>query len=1374
MQDPTEEAQLPENGENLDAEHQLLATHQNTEAVKSLEVPLDAIALNTHKTAEALKEMADKIGKGGPEPKDIEDEAMFHVKGKKGDKGDKGDEGHTPTDAELLALIKPLIPKPLKPSNDEILALIRPLIPVVKDGEPPSEEHLLSLIKPLIAQIPIPSPYRPTQEELLALIRPLIPNPQLTEQIKPHTADEMVSMLKGKISYEDLKDRPNFDTFRGRSSSKTISLKELDDVDLSGLTITNGKYMLGSGSGSTGVTSIASADGSITVTNPTTTADLSIAAGSVTLARMANIATASFIGRTTAGTGVPEALTATQATAMLNAFTGDSGSGGLKGLVPAPAAGDAAASKFLKADGTWAAVAGGGGGTVTTISVVTANGASGSVSNPTTTPAITLSFATQSAGDNTTNVATTAFVTTAINNAIAGVNPAVAVQAATTAAGDTSGLTYNNGASGIGATFTGSNNTALVIDGFTFTAVGQRLLVKNDTQAPSGSKNGIYYVTQIQTAILPPILTRALDYNQPSDINNTGAIPVVNGTVNALTSWLLTSSVTTVGTDPLTYSQFTRSPLSVVPANLGGTGVANNAASTITISGNFGTTFTVSATTSLTLPTAGTLISTDQTTGQTIGLTGSRLTKLWATDITVTNAITGSVTGSAGSVAVGGITGLGTGVATALGVNVGSAGAFVTFNGALGTPSSGTLTNATGLPIAGLVASTSTAIGVGSIELGHASDTTITRVSAGLIAVEGVTVVDVSTAQGLTNKTLTTPVLTGLPTGTGVASAATASTLMSRDASGNSNINNMIEGWLSTATAAGITTMVVGDKFQQYWTGSTTQTIKLPTTSVVAGQQWQIVNQSSGLVTVQSSGANAILILGASTSAIFTALVATPTTAANWGFLYEGVNVATGKVLTVSNTLTFTGTDSSSVAFGAGGTVLYNGGALGTPSSGTLTNATGLPIAGLVASTSTAIGVGSIELGHATDTTISRVSAGVIAVEGVNVVLTTVTSLGSLTSASALATVGTLTSGGAGTGFVIAGVTMTLGSDATGDMYYRNSSGVLTRIAAGAQGTLLTMGASSVPSWAASSSAKFGGSGADGALAITSGTTTLDCANAATFVKNYSSISITSTGKLAFSNPHANGTLIILKSTGNVTLTSSTAPMIDASGMGAAGGLGLNAEGTFTTGGGSGTNAGNAGTDGKSVSAYKTGGGAAGVTTGTGSGGTVATLDAIRAFSQVFAKYPYIVPGAGGGGGSARWTSWTATMTAPLVRGGVGGGALIIECGGAWNFTTASGISVAGANGVNGSVIGTGTSFRMAGGGGGGGGQCVVLYNSLTANSGTITVSGGSAGTIATSGSLLVATVGAGGGTVYNAGTDTTNGTGGAGTSTVQSNTDFA
>jgi len=38
-------------------------------------------------------------------------------------------------------------------------------------------------------------------------------------------------------------------------------------------------------------------------------------------------------------------------------MAGDSGSGGRRGAVPAPGAGDAAAGKFLKADGTWAALA---------------------------------------------------------------------------------------------------------------------------------------------------------------------------------------------------------------------------------------------------------------------------------------------------------------------------------------------------------------------------------------------------------------------------------------------------------------------------------------------------------------------------------------------------------------------------------------------------------------------------------------------------------------------------------------------------------------------------------------------------------------------------------------------------------------------------------------------------------------------------------------------------------------------------------------------------------------------------------------------------------------------------------------------------------
>lgn len=82
----------------------------------------------------------------------------------------------------------------------------------------------------------------------------------------------------------------------------------------------------------------------------------------VTNAKLANMAESTIKGRAAgAGTGVPTDLTATQATAVLNNVVGDSGAGGTKGLAPAPAAGDAAANKFLHADGTYKAVAGAGG-----------------------------------------------------------------------------------------------------------------------------------------------------------------------------------------------------------------------------------------------------------------------------------------------------------------------------------------------------------------------------------------------------------------------------------------------------------------------------------------------------------------------------------------------------------------------------------------------------------------------------------------------------------------------------------------------------------------------------------------------------------------------------------------------------------------------------------------------------------------------------------------------------------------------------------------------------------------------------------------------------------------------------------------------------
>lgn len=112
-----------------------------------------------------------------------------------------------------------------------------------------------------------------------------------------------------------------------------------------------------------------SMDGSANLQRAALTGDVTASAGSnattiannaVTNAKAADVPTATFKGRTTASTGDPEDLTATQATALLNNMVGDSGSGGTKGLAPAPAAGDAAAGKFLKADGTYAAPSGTG------------------------------------------------------------------------------------------------------------------------------------------------------------------------------------------------------------------------------------------------------------------------------------------------------------------------------------------------------------------------------------------------------------------------------------------------------------------------------------------------------------------------------------------------------------------------------------------------------------------------------------------------------------------------------------------------------------------------------------------------------------------------------------------------------------------------------------------------------------------------------------------------------------------------------------------------------------------------------------------------------------------------------------------------------
>ena len=76
---------------------------------------------------------------------------------------------------------------------------------------------------------------------------------------------------------------------------------------------------------------------------------------SITANTFSNVASGTFV--TGNGSGNASATSGVQATTLLSNFVGDSGSGGTKGLVPAPIAGDS--GKYLKGDGTWGTVAAG-------------------------------------------------------------------------------------------------------------------------------------------------------------------------------------------------------------------------------------------------------------------------------------------------------------------------------------------------------------------------------------------------------------------------------------------------------------------------------------------------------------------------------------------------------------------------------------------------------------------------------------------------------------------------------------------------------------------------------------------------------------------------------------------------------------------------------------------------------------------------------------------------------------------------------------------------------------------------------------------------------------------------------------------------------
>jgi len=155
-------------------------------------------------------------------------------------------------------------------------------------------------------------------------------------------------------------------------------------------------------------------------------------------------------------------------------------------------------------------------------------------------------------------------------------------------------------------------------------------------------------------------------------------------------------------------------------------------------------------------------------------------------------------------------------------------------------------------------------------------------------------------------------------TGTlGVSGAVTFSTALPIASGGtgattsNAALTNLTE-FTSTATAAGTTTLTNTSTYFQFFTGTLTETITLPVTSTLGtGWSFHIVNNSTGNLTVNSSGGNLLITVLPGLTVMCTCILTSGTTAASWEAGYTDFTTATGTgsvVLSASPTLTGTTT----------------------------------------------------------------------------------------------------------------------------------------------------------------------------------------------------------------------------------------------------------------------------------------------------------------------------------------------------------------------------------------------------------------------------------------------------------------------------------
>jgi hypothetical protein len=125
--------------------------------------------------------------------------------------------------------------------------------------------------------------------------------------------------------------------------------------------------------------------------------------------------------------------------------------------------------------------------------------------------------------------------------------PAIVASTGTYAAMSTGTVTYDNGTAGVGATLT-TTVALTAIDGVTLT-VGDRIVIKDEAGGDLPN-NGIYTYTS------STVLTRATDFDTPTEMAGGDFVFVQQGTDYNDTGWVMTDPVTTVGTSDVTFVQF--------------------------------------------------------------------------------------------------------------------------------------------------------------------------------------------------------------------------------------------------------------------------------------------------------------------------------------------------------------------------------------------------------------------------------------------------------------------------------------------------------------------------------------------------------------------------------------------------------------------------------------------------------------------------------------------------------------------------------------------------------------------------------------------------------------------------------------------------